>query len=126
MVMVRRLRQPTRNLQVRRFIGTPKAPTAAAGTNTTQIATTAFVQAAVSKTVDLSSYARLDGATFTGAVTTPNLTVTKRAKMPTIVEYETDVTENYTINGNSMSGHYVEIADNVTVTIADGAVWSIG
>ena len=106
--------------------GTPKAPTAKVGTNTTQIATTAFVQAAVSKAVDLSAYARLDGATFTGAVTTPNLTFTERAKMPTIVEYETDVTENYTINGNSMSGHYVEIADNVTVTIADGAIWSIG
>ena len=30
------------------FTGTPKAPTAAAGTNTTQIATTAFVQSAVS------------------------------------------------------------------------------
>jgi hypothetical protein len=29
------------------FTGTPKAPTAAAGTNTTQIATTAFVQAAL-------------------------------------------------------------------------------
>lgn len=31
------------------FTGTPKAPTAAEGTNTTQIATTAFVQAAVGK-----------------------------------------------------------------------------
>lgn len=30
------------------FTGTPKAPTAAAGTNTTQVATTAFVQSAVS------------------------------------------------------------------------------
>lgn len=30
------------------FTGTPKAPTAAAGTNTTQIATTAFVQQAIS------------------------------------------------------------------------------
>ena len=30
------------------FTGTPTAPTAAAGTNTTQIATTAFVQAAIS------------------------------------------------------------------------------
>lgn len=106
--------------------GTPKAPTAAAGTNTTQIATTAFVQSAVSKAVDLSAYAKLSGATFTGAVTTPNLTVTQRAKMPTIVEYESDVTSNYTISNNSMSGHYVEIADNVTVTIEDGAIWSIG
>ena len=32
--------------------GTPKAPTASAGTNTTQIATTAFVQTAVSNLVD--------------------------------------------------------------------------
>lgn len=30
------------------FTGTPTAPTASAGTNTTQIATTAFVQTAVS------------------------------------------------------------------------------
>jgi hypothetical protein len=34
------------------FINTPTAPTAAAGTNTTQIATTAFVQTAVSGIVD--------------------------------------------------------------------------
>lgn len=34
------------------FTGTPKAPTATAGTNTTQIATTAFVQTAVSGKVD--------------------------------------------------------------------------
>ena len=106
--------------------GTPTAPTAAEGTNTTQIATTAFVQAAMNKVVDLSSYAKLSGATFTGAVTTPNLTVTQRAKMPVIVEYETEVTSNYTISKNSMSSHYVEIADNVTVTIEDGAIWSIG
>ena len=35
------------NLASPTFTGTPKAPTAAAGTNTTQIATTAFVKAAV-------------------------------------------------------------------------------
>ena len=33
------------------FTGTPKAPTASSGTNTTQIATTAFVQSAVAPTV---------------------------------------------------------------------------
>lgn len=43
------------------FTGTPTAPTAAAGTNTTQIATTAFVQTAVSAagggvTMQTSSY----------------------------------------------------------------------
>ena len=80
----------------------------------------------MNKVVDLSAYAKLSGASFTGAVTTPDLTVSQRAKMPAIVEYESEVTSNYTISKNSMSSHYVEIADNVTVTIEDGAVWSIG
>ena len=34
------------------FTGTPAAPTAAAGTNTTQIATTAFVTAAINSITD--------------------------------------------------------------------------
>jgi len=42
--------------------GTPLAPTAAADTNTTQIATTAYVQ------TELGDYAPLAGATFTGDV----------------------------------------------------------
>jgi hypothetical protein len=41
------------------FVGEPKAPTAAAGTNTTQIATTAFVAAAIAALVN-SSPAALD------------------------------------------------------------------
>jgi hypothetical protein len=44
------------------FTGTPAAPTATAGTNTTQIATTAFV---------VTSYAPLASPTFTGTVTIP-------------------------------------------------------
>lgn len=35
--------------------GTPTAPTAAKGTNTTQIATTAFVQSAIPKTVKITA-----------------------------------------------------------------------
>lgn len=59
------------------FTGTPKAPTATAGTNTTQIATTAFVQAALSgisgggTPTDLSSYAPLDSPALTGTPTAP-------------------------------------------------------
>jgi microcystin-dependent protein len=52
------------------FTGVPTAPTAAPGTNTTQLATTAFVNTAVSN-IDLSPYARLDGATFTGNIFAP-------------------------------------------------------
>ncbi len=47
--------------------GTPTAPTAANGTNTTQIATTAFVQDNLSN-IDLTPYAPLASPTFTGTV----------------------------------------------------------
>ncbi|OOM76570.1 hypothetical protein [Clostridium sp. BL-8] len=43
------------------FTGTPTAPTASAGTNTTQIATTAFVQTAIS---NIPSITAIDGGTF--------------------------------------------------------------
>ena len=52
------------------FTGTPKAPTAAEGTNTTQIATTAFVANAVAK-----SFAANDAMLFKGTIGT-NGTVT--------------------------------------------------
>lgn len=47
------------------FTGVPTAPTATSGTNTTQIATTAFVDAAIP---DITGKADLAGATFTGDV----------------------------------------------------------
>jgi hypothetical protein len=57
------------------FTGTPKAPTATAGTNTTQIATTAFVTAAVSAaSPNLSAYALLASPAFTGSPTAPTAT----------------------------------------------------
>lgn len=50
--------------------GIPTTPTAASNTNTTQIASCAFVQSVV------GAYAPLAGATFTGSVTIPTLTIT--------------------------------------------------
>lgn len=50
------------------FTGTPLAPTATGGTNTTQIATTAFVAAAI------AGFAPLAGPTFTGTVSAPTPT----------------------------------------------------
>ena len=47
------------------FTGVPAAPTATSGTNTTQLATTAFVAAGV------SGKANIAGPTFTGTVTIP-------------------------------------------------------
>ena len=51
------------------FTGTPAAPTAAANTNTTQIATTAFVM------TELADYAPLAAPAFTGTATGVNLTL---------------------------------------------------
>tara|TARA_B100001094_G_scaffold235807_1_gene230883 strand:- start:46 stop:1977 length:1932 start_codon:yes stop_codon:yes gene_type:complete len=54
------------------FTGVPAAPTATSGTNTTQIATTAFVTAAVP---DVSGKANLAGPTFTGVPAAPTAAV---------------------------------------------------
>jgi hypothetical protein len=54
------------------FTGVPAAPTAGSGTNTTQLATTAFVTAAVP---DVSGKADLAGPTFTGVPAGPTASV---------------------------------------------------
>ena len=89
------------------FTGTPKAPTAAKGTNTTQIATTAFVnsQGFVTSEVidDLVDKQELEGGTvnlsaynFAGQKDNPNLTY-----------YATD-------NGTTTAGTWLGKNDNVT------------
>lgn len=73
------------NLASPTFTGTPAAPTAAVDTNTTQLATTAYVIG--------QGYAKLASPTFTGTVTiptgasitTPNLTVRQQVNNTTIV-----------------------------------------
>lgn len=55
------------------FTGTPTAPTATGGTNTTQIATTAFVQSAVS---GLSQYWNRSGTTLSPATANDNVSIT--------------------------------------------------
>lgn len=51
------------------FTGTPTAPTASVGTNTTQLATTAFVQAEIA--ADTTGFAPLASPTFTGVPAAP-------------------------------------------------------
>ena len=58
------------------FTGTPTVPTAASSTNTTQIASTAFVNTAVSNAsgtlnTNINLKANLSGANFTGSITAP-------------------------------------------------------
>lgn len=51
---------PGANIESPNLTGVPVAPTAAAGTNTTQIATTAFVQTAVSSAGELPEVTTAD------------------------------------------------------------------
>jgi hypothetical protein len=55
------------------FTGTPAAPTATVGTNTTQIATTAFVNAEIAN--DITGKADLASPTFTGTPAAPTASV---------------------------------------------------
>lgn len=77
--------------------GTPTAPTAAAGTNTTQIATTAFVQTA------------------------------NPLKSSAFFENSKTISSNYTIttNNNAMTAGPVTVNSGVTVTVPSGSTWTI-
>lgn len=127
--------------------GTPTAPTAAAGTNTTQIATTAFVGTALSNLVDgapgaldtlnelaaalgddasfattvtnsLATKAPLESPTFTGTVTLPAATSIGNVSS-TEISYVDGVTSaiQTQLNGKASSTHTHTSADVSTVVI---------
>jgi hypothetical protein len=66
------------NLSSPAFTGTPTAPTAASGTSTTQIATTAFVS---------GGYLKLSGGILTGSLTAPAYYQSSDIRLKEIVEF---------------------------------------
>lgn len=96
------------NLSSPALTGTPTAPTAAEGTNTTQIATTAYVQ------TELSGFS---GGQYLGTAATKAISYNSQT-----------IAENITIGAtqNAFSVGPITIADGYTVTIEDGGVWLIG
>ena len=95
------------------FTGTPTAPTAAADTNTTQLATTAYVQ------TEVGDYAPLASPTFTGTVAIPNI-----ANLETAVAANTAKVTNATHTGDVTGDTALTIAALAVETgmIADDAV----
>lgn len=87
--------------------GTPAAPTATQGTNTTQIATTAYVQ------TELSNFS---GGQYLGTAATKAIMYNSQS-----------IAENVTIGAtqNALSAGPITIADGYTVTINDGGTWTI-
>lgn len=95
------------------FTGTPSAPTAASGTNTTQIATTAFVAAAL-PTIDPDT-AKTDVAqTYTAGQRGELTTVTSSSG---VLDIDFDASNNF----------YIELSENLTsVTATNPAVGQSG
>lgn len=84
--------------------GVPTAPTAAGGNNTTQLATTAFVAAAVGA-INLTGYALLASPTFTGtpAAPTPS-TADNTTKLATTAYVQANLTSYATLASPTFTG----------------------
>ena len=103
------------------FTGTPTAPTAAAGTNTTQIATTAFVETSITDKADLASPA------FTGVPTTPTAaTGTNTAQIATTAFVAAEISNHFhtdtwtavsTNTGLAPNGNYLVDTSGSVLTV---------
>ena len=98
------------------FTGTPKAPTAAAGTNTTQLATTAFVQSAVKEKViaEVSNESSVSEISLTNL----NLAIGKRYKLYISTAWtgsskERSIYLSIPDNTNDFVGASLEVLDDV-------------
>lgn len=80
------------------FTGTPKAPTASAGTNTTQVATTAFVTTAVANKTSVSGNA----GTATKLATPRTITLTGDATGSVSFDGSSDVSLDVSVSGGGV------------------------
>lgn len=105
------------------FTGTPKAPTAAAGTNTTQIATTAFVNGAVSgkaNSADVYTKTEIDNKLSSvfkpgGSVAFQNLPALSAANLGKIL----NVTDDFTTTASFVEGAGKTYPAGTNVAIVD-------
>jgi hypothetical protein len=110
------------------FTGTPSAPTAAPGTNTTQLATAAFVTAAIAAALNanLPNYLPLTGGTISGTV---GLTIAGTGGLSVTASNGMNVTGPITGNNvtatNALSGVSAAIGGN-GITCAGNAALSGG
>jgi hypothetical protein len=104
--------------------GVPAAPTPANGTNTTQIATTAFVQSqnAATLAATLAAYAPLTSPTFTGTVTstgTLNITNSSALQLNGARLAQPSGGVNYLFSGSSSLGILDSTGNSVRFSMTD-------
>lgn len=125
------------------FTGTPAAPTAAVGTNTTQLATTAYVNAEIANDAPTKTGGGASGTwgisisgnaatASNGGVTSVNgltgaVTVTGAVAGGAIYENSQAITANYTITSgkNALSAGPITINSGITVTVPSGSTWVV-
>jgi len=111
---------PYASLAAPAFTGVPTAPTATTGTNTTQLATTAFVQ------TGLLPYASLAAPAFTGVPTAPTAaTGTNTTQLATTAFVQTDLALRLALAGGTLSGRLNLLSYSetiVTATISSGVL----
>jgi hypothetical protein len=91
--------------------GTPTAPTAAADTNTTQVATTAYVQ------TELGDYAVTASPALTGTPTAPTATAdTNTTQIATTAYVQTEVADYLLLAGGTMTGDITLGTNAITST----------
>lgn len=67
------------------------------------------------------------GDVFMSSLRVDRLHVDSYAKLPPIVEWDNEVNNDVTIRSNAVSGaNEVLVAEGVTVTVEDGATWTVG
>ena len=114
------------NLASPTFTGTPAAPTATAGTNTTQVATTAFVTAAITAIPAASETVRGRVELATAAETTTG-TDNTRAVHPAGLRVE--LLKKLNLTGGNMTGSVTATERTVTAgafDLATGNFWTCG
>jgi hypothetical protein len=90
------------NLASPTLTGTPAAPTATVGTNTTQIATTAFVNAEIAN--DITGKADLASPALTGTPTAPTAAVgTNTTQLATTAFVNAEIANDATLKANNLS-----------------------
>jgi len=105
------------------FTGTPAAPTATTGTNTTQVATTAFVQTEIAGKAPLANPVFTTGISFEGATADANETLLTVAE-PTADRTITlpDKTGTVALTSDVPTLIYASVYNNPSVISADGVL----
>lgn len=99
------------------FTGSPTAPTAANGTNTNQIATTAFVTTALSGYLTnnaASEYSKLNSPEFTGTPTVPTASGGTNSTQAASTAFVQNTLSAYLTNSNAASTYAVLVSPSFT------------